>query len=181
MAPSTHPIPARPPRPLGHRRAVRTIAALTAAAGLLQLLALLPFVHTRLDGDALGIDPIWLPVTGHVVSVVVGLPAHPARRPARQAQAARLAGRAVGLFAIGAVAHLVKGPHPVAIALCVGMIAALLVYRNDFHAPADPPSLFRVARFVPIYLVGVLVFGFVALWTQSGAVTPDRHVRRRRW
>ena len=59
-----------------------------------------------------------------------------------------------------------------ATALCVGLLAALLAYRDDFRAPADPPSLFRVVRFVPIYLVGVVTFGFVALWTQTGAVTP---------
>ncbi len=172
MAPSAHPIPGRPPGPLGHRRAVRTIAALTAAAGLLQLLALLPFVHTRLDGQDIGIDPLWLPVTGHVVSVVVGLLLM--LLADQLAKHKRLAWQvALGLFTIGAVAHLVKGPHPVAIALCIGLIAALLVYRNDFHAPADPPSLFRVVRFVPIYLGGVVVFGFVALWTQSGRTTPD--------
>jgi lysyl-tRNA synthetase, class II len=50
---------------------------------------------------------------------------------------------AVGLFALGAVAHVVKGQHPVATAICVGLLVALLVYRNDFRAPADPPSLFR--------------------------------------
>jgi hypothetical protein len=43
---------------------VRTVAVLTAAAGLLQLLALVPFVHSRFDGQELDLDPIRLPVTG---------------------------------------------------------------------------------------------------------------------
>jgi lysyl-tRNA synthetase, class II len=86
----------------------------------------------------------------------------------------RLAWRvAVGLFAVGAVAHLVKGPHPVATVMCVGLFCALLFYRHDFRAPADPPSLFRVLRFVPIYVVGVAVFGFAALWTEGDRVSPE--------
>ena len=51
-----------------------------------------PFVHTRLgDREALFV-PLWVPVGGHVVSVVVGLRADPARRPAGQAQADGVAG-----------------------------------------------------------------------------------------
>ena len=78
----------------------------------------------------------------------------------------------VALFAVGALAHLVKGPHPIALAFCVGMLVALVAYRRSFRAPVDPPSLFRLVRFVPLYLVAVLVFGVVALWTERGRITP---------
>jgi len=57
--------------------------------------------------------------------------------------------------------------------MCVGLFCALLSYRRDFRAPADPPSLFRVLRFVPIYVVGVAVFGFAALWSEGDRVSPE--------
>jgi lysyl-tRNA synthetase len=171
IAPSAHAIPPPPPREGAHPRAVRVIAALTSAAGLLQLLTLIPVLNARIEGNPLGIDPVWVPVTGHVVSVVIGLLL--VLLADQLAKRKRLAWRvAVVLFAVGAVAHLVKGPHPVAMLLCVGLFVALLVYRHEFRAPADPPSLLRVVRFVPIYLVGVAVFGFAALWSEQGRISP---------
>jgi lysyl-tRNA synthetase, class II len=172
MAPSAHPIPApERPRERGHT-AVRVIAVLTALFGVVQLLTLIPLVNTRLDGATTRVGPLWIPVTGHVVSVIVGLvlvlladQLAKRKRPAWQV--------AVAVFTIGAVAHLVKGPHPLAITVCVLMIAALVWWRSSFRARADPPSLLRLVRFVPVYLVLVLVFGAVCLGLESSRVSPD--------
>jgi len=58
MAPSAHAVPPPPRRRDRHPRAVRTIAALTAAAGVLQLLTLIPVLNTRMAGDPLGFAPV---------------------------------------------------------------------------------------------------------------------------
>ena len=71
---------------------------------------------------------------------------------------------------------MLKGPHPVALGICVGMLVALVWFRDDFPAPADPPSLLRLVRFVPTYLVAVTVFGSVALWTERVRISPDLSV-----
>jgi lysyl-tRNA synthetase, class II len=80
---------------------------------------------------------------------------------------------ALVLFAAGAVAHLLKGPQPVAVVFCIVMLAALLLARKQFRAPVDPPSLLRLARFVPLYLGVVLAFGLVSLYTERRALTPE--------
>ena len=125
----------------------------------------------RLDQREGVLDPFWLPVAGHVVSVVVGLLllvlADQLRR--RKQPAWRVA---AVLFAVGAIAHVLKGPHPVALLLCVGMLVALVWFRDEFRAPADPPSLLRLVRFVPIYLVAVLAFGAVTLGTERCLTSP---------
>ncbi|MGY1604754.1 lysine--tRNA ligase [Geodermatophilus sp. SYSU D00815] len=171
MAPSAHPVPAPPPRSAGHPTAVRALAAVTALSGVLHLVVRLPVLHDRFGAEEPAIDPLALPVTGSVASVVVGLLLLlVADRLARRRR--RAWEFAVGLFALGAVAHVVKGPHPVAVALCVVVLAALLRYRTAFRAPADPPSLLRVARVVPIYLGGVLLFGLTTLWAERDRVEP---------
>ena len=170
MAPSVHTITPPEPREL-HQRAVRTIAGLTALCGVLQLLSMVPFVHSRFGAREDAIGPLWVPIVGHVVSVIVGLLLILlADQLGKRKHAAWRVG--VALFAVGALAHLLKGPHPIALAFCVGMLVALVAYRRSFRAPVDPPSLFRLVRFVPLYLVAVLVFGVVALWTERGRITP---------
>ena len=172
-SPSADTIP--PPAAEGGRFAARVLAALTGVAGLLQLLAVAAR-RAHPDGPARPaegvLDPFWLPVAGHVVSVVVGLLllvlADQLRR--RKQPAWRVA---AVLYAVGAVAHVLKGPHPVALLLCVGMLVALVWFRDDFRAPADPPSLLRLVRFVPTYLVAVLAFGAVTLWTERSRMSPE--------
>ena len=92
MAPSVHTITPPEPREL-HQRAVRTIAGLTALCGVLQLLSMVPFVHSRF-GAARGRDRA--AVGAHRRPRRVGdrrAAADPAGRPARQAQTRGLAGR----------------------------------------------------------------------------------------
>ena len=170
IAPSAHPIPPPPGRPRGGR-AARVLAALTGVTGLLQLLALLPFVHSRIDPPSGSLDPLWLPVTGHVVSVVIGLLllALADQLARRKRPAWRVA---AVLYTVGAVVHVAKGPHPIALAFCVAMLVALVWFRDDFRAPSDPPSLLRLVRFVPTYLAAVLAFGTAALWAERARVSP---------
>jgi lysyl-tRNA synthetase, class II len=171
MAPSAHPItpPERPREP--HHVAVATIAVLTALGGLLQLVTLIPVVHTRFGAAEARVGPLWVPVAGHVVSVIVGLVL--LLLADQLAKRKRAAWRvAVVLFAIGGAAHLIKGPHPIAVTVCVGMLVALVWFRRSFHAPADPPSLLRLLRFVPLYLAAVLLFGVVALLVERTRITP---------
>jgi lysylphosphatidylglycerol synthetase-like protein (DUF2156 family) len=175
LAPSAHPIPPPVRRRERGGRAVPVIAGLTALSGVLQLVALVPLVHSRMDGQQAAFGPLWLPVTGHVVSVIVGLLlillADQLNRHKHLAWQV-----AVALFAIGAVAHVVKGPHPVALGGSVAMLAALLSWRSCFRAAADPPSLLRLVRFVPLYLAGVALFGSVALWLERDRVDPGLSV-----
>jgi lysyl-tRNA synthetase len=173
LAPSAHPIPPpAPPAPERGRTAVRVMALLTALGGLLQLLTQLPVVHSRLDGqEAAAFGPLWVPVTGHVVSAITGLTL--LLLADQLAKHKKLAWRvAVLLFTVAAVAHVLKGPHPVAIAFCAGMLLALFRYRRLFSAPGDPPSLLRLVRVVPLYVAGVLVFGLGALWLERTRIDP---------
>ncbi|WP_138759944.1 lysine--tRNA ligase [Modestobacter altitudinis] len=172
MAPSAHPVPAAPPRAGVHPLAVRLLAGLTALSGVLQLLVWMPVVHDRFGADGPAIDPLWVPVAGGVGSVVVGLllvllADQLARRKHRAWQVA------VVLFAVGAGAHVVKGPHPVAVAVCVLLLAALVRWRAAFRAPGDPPSLLRLLHVLPLYLAGVLAFGLSTLWAERSRLEPD--------
>ena len=172
MAPSAHPVPAAPPRAGAHPVAVRLLAGLTALCGVLQLIVRLPVVHDRLGLGGAAIDPLWVPVAGSVGSVVVGLLL--VLLADQLARRKRVAWQlAVALFGVGTVAHVVKGPHPVAATLCVAMLAALVVHRSAFRAPADPPSLLRLAHFLPVYLAAVLLFGVTTLWAERSRIEPD--------
>ncbi|MGR7027499.1 lysine--tRNA ligase [Geodermatophilus sp. URMC 62] len=171
LAPSAHPVPAPPARARVRPRTVALLSALTALCGVLQLAVRLPVVHDRIGGGVVDVDPLWVPVAGSVASVVIGLlllllARQLARRKRRAWQLV------VALFAVGAVAHAVKGPHPVAVALCVAMVAALVAARPAFRAPGDPPSLLRLLHALPLYLAGVLLFGLTTLWAERARVEP---------
>lgn len=155
----------------GGRNAVRIIAAFTALGGILHMLTLISGFHSRLGIPASTFGPIWLPVTGRVVSVVLGLIL--LLLAGQLAKQKRLAWRvAVSLFAVAAVTHILKGPHPVAFVFCLAMLTALFYYRDRFRAPADPPSLLRLVWFVPVYLGIVFSFGYIALWLHDGRIDP---------
>jgi lysylphosphatidylglycerol synthetase-like protein (DUF2156 family) len=157
---------------LGPDPAARTIAAVTAVGGIFQLLAPLPAVRNRLGSPGVQLGPVWLPVLGYVVSVLVGLLLLLLADQLRKSK--RAAWRiAVVLFAVAAAAHLIKGPHLLAAGFCAGMVAALLATRRHFTAAPDPPSLLRLVRFVPLYLVAVVAFGFAALGLGHRRVEPS--------
>ena len=91
--------------------------------------------------------------------------------PDRARQARRLVGGA-GPPAVSAVAHILKGPDPIAIA--VDLVAVLvLLAAAAFTAEPDPRSLISVGRFVVIYLGAVVVFGCVSLFFERDHISPD--------
>jgi lysyl-tRNA synthetase, class II len=161
---------AGPPRP----RAARVLAWLTALGGLLNLLALLPAAHGRL-GIA---DPLFeasARVVGHVASVMIGLAlVVVARQLAHGKHRAWQA--ALMLFAVGAVIHLLKGPHPILVLYTAAMVVALVWHRDAFPARPDPGSLLDVVRFAVGYLVLVLTFGTVTLLLEQEHVEEQLSV-----
>ena len=153
------------------RRTARLLGWATALGGVFCLLALLPGVHHRL-GLATTVGDDSARVVGHVASVLVGvaliLLATQLGRGKRRAWEA-----AVALFALAAVTHILKGPHPIVAAYSLAMLAALVWNREAFRAKADPGSIDAVVRFVPAYLVVVPVFGSVTLILEREHVQED--------
>lgn len=102
---------------------------------------------------------------GLIASVAIGLGilavARGLRRGKRRAWAI-----AVILFAAAAVVHLIHGPDPISVLLSVGMLAALIWFRQDFRAHGDPGSLLQAAVFVPLYLLFVFVFSSLTLFAE---------------
>jgi lysyl-tRNA synthetase len=159
-APVTEALTVPMPTRASSRRPVMVLAWLTLLGGVIQLLPLLPFAHSRFELDELG--PLWFRATGHVVSTLLGLVlvlfAGQMARGRRRAWQVGLV-----LFAAGAVDNLLKGPHPVATAYCLLMVVLLLIARGHFTGRSDPPSLLRFVRLLPVYVGAVLVFGFGTL------------------
>jgi lysyl-tRNA synthetase len=79
---------------------------------------------------------------------------------------------AVGLVACATVVHLLKGPDPIPLLVDLGMLFALVWFRQDFQARANPGSLLDVVVFIPLYLAVVGLFGFVSLLTQANHLEP---------
>jgi len=148
--------------PLASRRPLRVLGSLAALGGLIQLLALIPFLHSRLRPFGHPIGPVWFRVTGHLLTVLVGLAllflAGQIARGKRRAWQVNLV-----LFGLGAVTNLLKGPHPISAAYCAAMVAALVAYRRLFRGRADPPSLLQLLKLVPVYAGSVVLFGLASL------------------
>jgi lysyl-tRNA synthetase, class II len=157
--------------PVADPRAPRVLGILTALGGVLCLFALLPGVHERLGiADLLG--DLSLRVAGHIASVLVGvtlilLAPQLARGKHRAWQAA------VFLFALGAVVHVLKGPHPIMVAYTLAMLIALVATRDAFRARPDSGSLLTVVRFVPVYLGIAFGFGAITLLLEQDHVLEE--------
>ena len=153
---------------LPQTRAVRWLGWLTFLIGFFTLLPSFRFVKEI----GLRPDPILSRpdrVTSHIVAVLVGVGLMVVarqlyRRKHRAWQVALL------LYAVAAFANLVRGPDPVLVMLSVGMIIALVWWRGAFVARGDPASMLGVVRFVPIYLLAVLIFGWVSLWIEADRI-----------
>jgi lysyl-tRNA synthetase, class II len=162
-------------RALGeHRQARRLLGWATALGGVGCLFALLPGVHDRL-GLATTVGDESVRVVGHVASVLVGLAllllAHQLSRGKQRAWLI-----AVALFLVTAVAHVIKGPHPIVIAYSLVMAALLIWKRDAFTAKADPGSVGTVLWFVPAYFVTVVGFGAVTLVLEREHVEEELSV-----
>ncbi len=149
------------------------MAVLTALGGVLQLLTQIPVVHSRLGGREAEFGPLWVPVDRPRRVGDRRVDPAAAGRPAGQTQAAGLAGGRGAVRggrrrarAEGAASGGHRGLRRACWWPCSGTGACS-------PRPRDPPSLLRLVRFVPLYLFGVLLFGFVALWVERGRMTPD--------
>ncbi|MCU1688116.1 MAG: lysS, partial [Jatrophihabitantaceae bacterium] len=153
----------------------RVLGALTALGGVLQLLTLVDLERWLPVEDPIG--PIWFRVTSHLLTMLAGLGllllAGQLARGKRRAWQFSIA-----LFALGVVANVLKGPHLLGTSYCVGILVALIVARNYFRGRSDPPSLFRLLRLAPLYLLVVLVFGFVSLFVERHRLGGDLTVLR---
>ena len=151
---------------------VRLIAGLTALSGLLELLVLRPSLHHRFLRVAEAFEPTWFALAGSVISVLVGLGL--LLLADQLAKRKRAAWRiALALFGISAAANLVKGGHLTSVACNLAMVLALVLTQDQFRAAPDPPSLLRLARFVPTYLVSVLTVGVVSLYLERHYLQPE--------
>jgi lysyl-tRNA synthetase class 2 len=153
--------PTRRPASLGW------LAWLTAIVGLLSLLPEFPLIDWSFGIGNLLDRPSR--AATFVISVVVGVGMIAV---ARQLYLGRRRAwtLAIGLFALGAAVHLLKGPDPIPVLIDLAMLFTLVWYRQDFHARSDPGSLADVLIFIPLYLATVLIFGFVSLLTQANHV-----------
>jgi lysyl-tRNA synthetase len=159
------PVPAEPRWP------VRVVAGLTALSGLLELVVLRPGLHRRFAPMEQVFDPTSFAVAGQVLSVLVGLGL--LLLADQLAKRKRTAWRiALVLFAVGSVAHAVKGLQPGATVWSATMAVTLVLTQDRFRAAPDPPSLLRLARFVPTYLGAVLLVGVASLYLERHALRP---------
>ena len=154
--------------PTGNRMAQKFLGWMTVLAGIAYLLAVLPGVHSNFGFDSI-IGDVTDRASGHVLSALIGLVllliASGIMKGKRRAW-----GVAVLLFSIAAVVHTLKGPDPVVAIFSGFMVIALIWTRDSFGARPDPGTLLDAARFVPLYLFAVLVFGFVSLLVNQGHV-----------
>ena len=81
--------------------------------------------------------------------------------------------RALGLFSLGLLIHVLKGPHPILALYSASMLPLLVWYRSIFPAASDPGSALAVMRFIPGYLLAVGVFGLISLWLERARLHPD--------
>ena len=144
-----------------NRAAQKFLGWMTALAGIVYLLAVMPGVHSNLGIGSL-ISDVTDRASGHVVSAIVGLIllllAGGIMKGKRRAW-----GVAVLLFAIAAAVHTLKGPDPIVAIYSGFMVIALIWTRDSFGARPDPGTLLDTIRFVPLYLGAVLIFGFASL------------------
>jgi lysyl-tRNA synthetase class 2 len=169
-APAPAVIAKAPPAAFAERQAqrertqttLRSLGVLAGVGGAIMLLTLLPGLHSRLGPFGNPIGPVWFRVTGHLATMMTGLAllflAGQLVRGKRRAWQVTTV-----LFAVGIVTNVLKGPHPISAAYCLAMSVALLRYRKLFQGRADPPSLFRLLRLAPIYVLSVLAVGFTSL------------------
>ena len=152
------------------RGLLRVLALLVAVAGVISLLPSLPGVR-----ESFGIDTL-LPAgeraSVHVATVILGaLLLFLSIQIARGKRGAWWV--ALVLLAASAVAHILKGPDPIAVAVDLVAVLGLLAARRQFTADPDPRSLISIGRFVAIYLVAVIAFGCVSLFAERNHLSPD--------
>lgn len=159
-----------PGRAVHESRRARSIGLLTGLGGVLVLVSTLP-VTNRVGGFVSVVTPFGVRVTSHVVAVGIGVGLlYLAGQLARRRRLAWYC--AVILFAASLLVNVVRVHEPIAAAYSLVMIVLLLSSRSRFRAPGDPPTLLEFLRFVPTYLLGVIVYGNIALFLERSSITP---------
>ena len=163
---------APPPSPTPSRLPQRVVAWLVGLGGLLAIASIVPWVHRDLEPLREQLLPLWSRVTGHVTVVLLGVvllfaAGQLARGKHRAWQLA------VVVSGVALVVHVLKGPHPFAAAYSGAVFVLLVVFRDRFTAPSDPPSALRLVRTAPLYLLLVYGFGVLALVAERDQLTPD--------
>ncbi len=143
------------------RKTLRNIGILAAIGGVFMLLSRIPIVHSKF-GEYGDIAPTWFRATSSVVTVIVGFAMLVI---ARNLGRGKLRAFQVGivLFVLGILSNALQGPHPIAIAYSAMMATLLFTNRGLFKGRSDPPSVLRLIRLVPLYVVAVLATGWVSL------------------
>jgi len=154
------------PRP--NLLARKVIGWMTAIAGIAFLLAAVPVLSSSLGLGRL-IDSVSSEVSGHIVSVVIGLVllviANQLRLGKRRAWLV-----AILLFGIAAIAHTIKGPDPIVVIYSLVMLALLAWNRDSFGGRPDPATLLDALRFIPLYLLAVFIFSFGTLLLEQNHI-----------
>jgi lysylphosphatidylglycerol synthetase-like protein (DUF2156 family) len=152
-------------------RIARLLTLVTAAAGFVALFARLPPFERWIASEG----PPWLAAfehLGHVASAgsglfLVYLSGQLRRRRLRAWQLCTL------LLALAVALNLLRGPRWASLAATSAALVLLLLARRSFTAPSDPPTLFRLLRFVPAWALLVLCFGVGSLWLERRQLTPE--------
>ncbi len=149
----------------------RVIGWLTALSGGLLVISTLPRVPERL-ASAYRFVPLPLRVSGRIVTMLVGLlllflAGQLGRRKHRAWQVAVL------LFSVNVVANVARLDRPLSAALSAVMLVLLIVTRDEFGAPPDPPTLFQFMRFLPMYFATVVIYGFAFVFVQRDHISPS--------
>jgi len=153
-------------------RRARLIGLLTALGGLVIIVSTLPLARRQFLPMADVVTPFGVRVTSHVVAVFVGIALlYLAGQLARRRQLAwRLS---IVLFSVSFVADLLREPHWISALYSFLMVLLLSVSRSKFRAPGDPPTLFEFLRFLPKYIVGVFLYGFLVLFLERNSIRPS--------
>jgi lysyl-tRNA synthetase, class II len=154
------------------QKIVRLFAGLTALGGLGHILTLVPLFELHIAPFAAAFGPLWFRITGHVATLMVGFLLLTLADQLWKGK--RTAWRiATALFALATVLNIVRDGHVVKGAYAALMTIGLVVCRQRFRAPADPPSLLRLLRLAPLYVLVVALFGFSSLLVERHHVRPE--------
>jgi lysyl-tRNA synthetase class 2 len=153
-------------------RRSRALRPLAWASVIVAILSVLPTAtQLRFSLDTFSFVSRSTRSIGLTVSVVIGLGLIAVARGLSRGKR-RAWTIAVALFAAAAVVNLLHGPDPLAVLLSVAMLIALIWFRREFRAQSDRGSLVEAAVFVPLYLLGVLVFTAITLFAARHHITP---------
>lgn len=148
---------------------------LAASAGLAMLLSAAPGFESRLVAADHVVGALAHHL-GHLGSVIAGLfllhlagQLHRRRRRAWQLT--------VGLLVLALVAHASREPDWRLVVPSLPLVLLLLA-RRHFTAPSDPPTLFRLVAFAPLWAFVVLGFGVGSLWLERAHLDPPFSARR---